>query len=210
MNITHVSVAETEVPASWVGVVESIFAHHKLLMDKYKDIEQLPEPPVSVHHKHGQRILKDFAWRTVEELAESAEAWIKHAGDFDTSREHALEELADATHFFVELCWFAGVTARQCTERVPMYPNHHHADVSIDMIYWQVTYRVGLAMNFLRNKPWKQTQVPTDEARFRAAVLDAFEALVRAWADQGESATTLWTFYMKKHKVNEFRQRSNY
>lgn len=210
MNINDIA-APTAAPDTFLGIVRAIFFKQAELMAKYKDIEQLPSAPVSLHTASGQRIIKDFAWRTVEELTESAEAWEKHADDAVIARTHALEELADAVHFFVELCIFAGVTPDQCVdEQGGITPLHEpHGEEFVDA-YWQFTYKLGLAMNFLRNKAWKQSQVPTDEGRFRAALLQACNALFDIWEVCGCTEVDLYEYYMKKHAVNQFRQRSNY
>ena len=212
MNITDFQVGN--VPTSWNDVVRAIFARQTELMEKYRYIEQLPEAPVSLHHAHGQRIIKDFAWRTVEELTESYEAWEKHPADVSIAEMHALEELADAVHFYVELLIFAGITDTMCLNLLPRYPFIVSERFTIEYFrekqYWRATYRIGLAMNFLRNKAWKQSQVPTDEGRFRAAALEGFDALINLWASLGYDQTTLYTYYFKKSEVNKFRQRSNY
>lgn len=207
MNITDFTVGEK--PKTLAGVIILIFECQRSLMAKYKAIEQLPSAPVSVHHASGQRVIKDFAWRTVEELTESYEAWEKHPDDTTTAEQHALEELADAVHFFVELLIFAGITPEQCYLRyAEMKPTT--TIVNVTVAYWQATYRIGLAMNFLRNKPWKQSQVPTDEARFREALLNAWAAMMQLWERLGYDDSTLYSFYFRKFQVNQFRQRSNY
>lgn len=208
MNITDFEAPET--PATWAEALDAIFQRQTALMAKYKEIEQLPEPPISLHHAAGQRILKDFAWRSVEELAESFEAFEKHEVH-EVARLHGLEEVADALHFLVELLIFAGITAEQCLEQVPDWPAELQEGTTTPLFYyWQATYRLGLSMNFLRNKPWKQSQVPTDEARFRSALLSAFSAHVHVWVGLKQDWVDMFNFYFRKSEVNKFRQRSNY
>ena len=219
MNITDFE--SPPCPETWAEVLGAIFGRQRELMVKYKEIEHLPEPPVPLHTLAGQRVIKDFAWRTVEELTESYEAWEKHQGDRSVAELHALEELADSFHFFVELLHFAGITAQQCFDTVLEFPYvdrltrdfPHQTDENRYRrisLYWSATYRIGIAMNFLRNKPWKQSQVPTDERRFREACLVAFAALVDCWAGIGYTMEELFQFYMRKSEVNKFRQRSEY
>lgn len=218
MNITDYE--SPPCPETWAKVLEAIFDRQKVLMMEYKKIESLPDAPVSLHTFNGQRIIKDFAWRTVEELAESFEAWQKH-DDPKIAELHALEELADSFHFFVELLQFAGISAQQCLDVVTEFPfvNRLIRDFPAKpdevrynrvTLYWDVTYKNGVAMNYLRNKPWKQSQVPTDERRFREACLVTFAALVDCWAGIGYTMEELFQFYMRKSEVNKFRQRSNY
>lgn len=211
MNINDVA-GPNEIPDSFVGMIRAIFFKQAELMTKYKDIEQLPSAPVSLHTAAGQRVIKDFAWRTVEELTESAEAWEKHEDDPEVARSHALEELADAVHFFIELCIFAGITPDQCAERRAFVTmtGFHPDDGVVTSAYWDFTKQLGIAMNFLRNKAWKQSQVPTDEGRFRAAVVLAFSELMSLWGILGCTYEDIYMYYMRKHAVNKFRQRSNY
>lgn len=206
VNITEFEAPEC--PALFVDIIQGIFDRQRELMLKYKEIEQLPDPPVSLHHAHGQRILKDFAWRVHEELTESYEAWVKH-DDLQVAEMHALEELADATHFLVELCLFAGLTAAQCAGYSGAMPVAKTGQ-SMPERYWGTTYKLGLAMNFLRNKAWKQSQVPTDEPRFRQALLETFHWLLLLWTGLGYTQQDMWNYYTRKHQVNGFRQRSKY
>lgn len=208
MNINDTKL-DQQIPLLWPEIVAAIFARQRELMVKYKEIEQLPAPPVSLHTAGGQRVIKDFAWRTVEELTESYEAWEKHDDD-GVATQHALEELADSVHFFVELLIFAGITPEQCCKKRPIMESLPVRNNPLDEWYWAFTYRLGLAMNFLRNKAWKQSQVPTDEGRFREALLVAWEALIDIWCMLGCTQEDVFTFYFKKSNVNVFRQRSNY
>lgn len=200
-----------EVPDTWAGVVHAIFARQCALMEKYKEIEGLPSPPLSLHHASGQRVLKDFAWRVVEELAESYEALHKQIGGLELNAEHQREELADALHFLVELLIFAGVSADACvgaTEELIAVSFEREEDATPG--YWFATYELGVAMNFLKNKPWKQHQMPTDEPRFRAQLLKAFHAHVGLWRALGLTMQDMHNYYFRKSEVNRFRQRSNY
>jgi hypothetical protein len=218
MNITDFE--SPPCPETWAEVLNAIFSRQHELMVKYKEIENLPSAPVPLHTLSGQRVIKDFAWRTVEELAESFEAWEKHE-DFNTAELHALEELADSFHFFVELLLFAGISWNQCHNAILVFPDVNRLlrdfpakpdEVRYARVasYWQVTYKNGVAMNYLRNKPWKQSQVPTDEGRFRESCIATFVALVQCWANIGYTMEELFQFYMRKSEVNKFRQRSNY
>lgn len=206
VNITEFEAPEC--PPLFIDILGGIWERQRALMTKYKEIEQLPDPPVSLHHAHGQRILKDFAWRTHEELTESFEAWLKHE-DSNVAEMHALEELADATHFLVELCIFAGISATQCAAYSGVMPVPK-TGMSMSARYWWTTYKLGLAMNFLRNKAWKVSQVPTDEPRFRQALLETFHGLLMLWTGLGYTQETMWDYYTRKHQVNGFRQRSKY
>ena len=195
-------------PKTWEEMLPMIFLQQEQLMMKYRDIEGLPLPPVSLHTHSGQKILKDFAWRTTEELTESYEAWLKHDNRLD-AEVHALEELADAVHFFVELLILAGIGVNECLTRCKSFPRAAVKSASSDA-YWHMTFKLGIAMNFLRNKSWKVSEVPTDTVRFRHALLDAYFIMLSLWADLGYTKEHLFDYYMRKAQVNQFRQRSQY
>lgn len=210
MNITDIQ-EPSVIPITWEAIVRAIFDRQEQLMEKYREIEGLPRHPLLVDLAESQAVIKDFAWRTVEELTESYEAWIKHGDDDEVAESHSLEELADAVHFYVELLIFAGVTPDDVLEYTEGASFMAIARARPrEETYWWATFNIGVAMNFLRNKPWKQHQVPTDMIRFRRALLEAFYSVVLCFGNQGYNEETLYRFYFKKSEVNKFRQRSNY
>lgn len=75
---------------------------------------------------------------------------------------------------------------------------------------WEVTYHLCVARNFLKNKPWKQTEVMTDELRFQEEIVLAFLKYLGYLLYVGFKPDTFHRLFFKKHKVNIFRQRSNY
>jgi hypothetical protein len=195
---------------SWFEILQQIFDRQRSLMIKYKAIEQLPDPPLSLHAQHGQRILKDFAWRSTEELCESFECW-ENSANLEICKQEALEELADALHFLVELLIFAGITPAQCVIRVPQFPDDEDLILGQRFdAYWQATLKLGLAMNCLRNRPWKQSHVPTDEGLFRSKLLDAFAAHIDIWPLCEQSELDLLTYYLAKNDLNLARQEEGY
>lgn len=66
------------------------------------------------------------------------------------------------------------------------------------------------AMNCLHNKPWKQSEVPTDATHYYEELADAVHFLVEMFITSGLGARDLAAMYHRKHAVNEFRQRSKY
>jgi hypothetical protein len=69
---------------------------------------------------------------------------------------------------------------------------------------------LGEAMNCLKLKPWKQSDVPTDATHFYEEVADAFHFFIELCITAGMDADDLALMYLKKSEVNKFRQRSNY
>lgn len=188
-----------------------IFDRQRELMSKYCDIEKSnglrldSGVPVDIHSHKGQYTLKDFAWRVTEELMESYEA------QQNEDLHHAQEELADAFHFLVELAILSGISHSDIPGKgdgLDKLFDHHEfrfQRASITMLDY-----LGRAMNCLKNKPWKQTQILTDVERYRNNIIQAFLCFGDVcWSLEMES-DDLFNFYFKKSEVNKFRQRSQY
>lgn len=114
--------------------LEKMFDLQKDLMEGYIRIEGLPRYPLSIHSKKSQVVLKDFASRVTEELAEGYESthlacqmmekvgWNIHKlsdKEYKMLLNHlqnSNEEQADATAFYLELLIYAGVTPEELRE----------------------------------------------------------------------------------------------
>ena len=75
---------------------------------------------------------------------------------------------------------------------------------------WELSYHLSVARNYLKNKPWKQTGVMTDEQRYQEEVVIAFLELLGYFRYIGFTAESLLQLRYKKHLVCEFRIRSHY
>jgi hypothetical protein len=75
---------------------------------------------------------------------------------------------------------------------------------------WRITEELGEAMNCLKNKPWKQTQIRTDYLHYVEELMDAFHFMVSLFILSGLTCTDVYELYFKKSEVNKFRQRSKY
>lgn len=216
MNINDV---KEEVNTEGKDKLEIIFDRQKELAEKYDHIEEasgigigiLNGGQFDINEKRSQALCKDFAWRITEELTESYEAL--SANDI----HHAKEELADSLHFMVELLIKCGMgfhfikasfknTGRDVLDDIFKFYNNSLSCGS----YWEVTFFLGKAMNCLKQKPWKQTHVLTDEFRFRQNLIDSFFCIISVAKYLGMNSTELLNYYFKKSKVNEFRQESKY
>lgn len=95
-----------------------------------------------------------------------------------------------------------------------LYQAGHHVN-ELDFIQrkkdlWDVTYHLNIARNFLKNKPWKQSQMMTDETRYQEQIVLGFIKMMGLFANISITPENLYHIYFKKNKVNCFRQKSNY
>lgn len=96
------------------------------------------------------------------------------------------------------------------TEDVPVDLHSAQGQARLKDFAWRVTEEIGEAMNCLKNKPWKQTQMLTDEVHYIEELVDAFHFFVELCILSGLSAEDLFRMYFSKSEVNKFRQRSQY
>lgn len=215
-----------------------IWARQHELILKYLDIEeksgllQTRDVPVEIDSPEGQARIKDFCWRAIEEIAEAFEV----LGDcaFDAhARKHFREELADALHFLAEACILAGLNLSATTtpdqdgldliygeifslglaqsddlRTVAIVQPGLHDDVKI--AFADFATHIGIACNFLKLKPWKQTHVLTDKTRFYTQLRKSFIYFIRLCIYAGLGPQELVEMYSRKSQVNKFRQESNY
>jgi len=194
------------------SIVE-LFEYQQILITKYDQIENevlgmpiVPKPPYNLDDPRVQYRIKDMFWRVTEELAEAVEC--------QPDRLHVVEEVMDALHFLVE---GAGILTSMNPEDVQNCLRDVHNDpvpvdsVGLDAAAWSVVYYLGLAANCLKNKPHKQTQVPTDKDRFYSLLLDAWHALFKLMLIELRlEPKEMYEYYAKKWDVNKWRQNTRY
>ena len=114
MNVNDVEKIDTPTD----DMLKLIFAQQRKHMLEYDKIEakngclQTDKVPVDIDSYVGQARLKDFIYRTIEELCEAGgclklRPWKQTP--YVTDRVHFYEEIADAMHFFVEFMILAGL-----------------------------------------------------------------------------------------------------
>jgi len=104
--------------------LDVIFAVQKKLKEKYDCIERMkgiyvPVLPIDVNICRNQEYLKSLCYRVIAELVEATEtlknkAWKQ--SEVLTDTDHLEEELADALHFFIELCISLGIDSQKLFE----------------------------------------------------------------------------------------------
>jgi len=96
------------------------------------------------------------------------------------------------------------------TADVPVDLNSHLGQARLKDFAWRITEELGEAMNCLKNKPWKTTQMLTDQTHYLEELADAFHFMIELMILSGLDAESLTQIYLKKSLVNKFRQRSKY
>lgn len=75
---------------------------------------------------------------------------------------------------------------------------------------WEVIYELNKARNFLKCRPWKQTQVMTKEIDFQESLVKAFYLYMGFLAMNGFTPLGLFGLFFKKQRLNRWRQKTNY
>jgi hypothetical protein len=185
-------------------------------MNRYHEIERkngigsglLPDR-FDIDDRRCQYVLKDYAWRVVEEIGETLDVWLREG-----TNDHVKEEIADGLHFLVELLERAGIGPKDIViecggDRLEFLFDEFGQDLSETGIVAFIA-KLGMAMNCLKNKPWKQTQFTTDRDRFKRKLIQAFQRYI-TWAHAcGMTADSLYDMYIRKNRVNRFRIDSKY
>ena len=75
---------------------------------------------------------------------------------------------------------------------------------------WDVTYSLNISRNCLKNKPWKQTGVMTNESLYQSKLVEAFVYMVGYFSRLGMTSQDVYYLYFKKNMINQFRIKSQY
>ncbi len=160
--------------------------------------------------KNNQTNAKSFIFRVIEELAEAYESFeLQDETNFWT-------ELADATHFLLELGIVTGHEMNQEDWWLIWHDAPEEAGpivippLVVENWFWDVTYRLGLVSNAMRNKSWKQTEVLPDMVKFNGLMDDAYTSFFKGFKRIGASENGVHAWYWRKNQVNQFRIKSKY
>lgn len=118
MNVTDMKGKEVELIEG--DMLKTIFAYQHSVADRMIPVERkngvyIPEE-VDINSPKDQEYLNTLKFRVIRELVEAAEC-LKNKPWKEThvltDVEHYKEELADALHFFIELCIQVGITPEE-------------------------------------------------------------------------------------------------
>lgn len=198
-----------------------IFQRQRELAEKYQEIEtkngfHYPiDLVLNLNDRLDQNLLKNMAWRTVEELGESLEAYTDYLHSTSSNGIeqllHAKEELADGLHFITEACILSGI---QYTEfKFFIIIAHYNTPFEKDRRFFdQITefiMKIGISMNCLKLKPWKNTHYQTDTMYYLDKLKRAYTTYIGLML-KIMTPLEILNFYFRKSQVNQFRQESNY
>ena len=102
------------------GALEAMWRRQTMLMMRYDEIEAKNGFPVApftnLDDPKVQLRIKEYMWRTVEELGEAAnelhnKPW--KTTPTPTDKTHFKEEIVDAWHFFLEMVIYSGFTMEE-------------------------------------------------------------------------------------------------
>lgn len=100
--------------------LEEMFKNQTAFMEELKNNDRLPEWPVDLQTKPGQRLIKEMIFNTIEELAEASftlkNKMHKISDDRALDLDHYKEELGDALAYFIEICVLSGIDAKELYE----------------------------------------------------------------------------------------------
>ena len=99
---------------------DEIFELQTRFMEELRLNDRIPEWPIDLRTKPGQRLIKEMVWNLVEELAEASftlkNRMHRMTDDRQLDLDHYKEELGDAFAYFVEICILSGIDSKELFE----------------------------------------------------------------------------------------------
>ena len=95
-------------------------------------------------------------------------------------------------------------------DHVPVDIDSYSGQHQIKERLFNCMIEIAEAVDCMKNKSWKQSMVETDINHLKEEMADALHFYVAACILMGISAEELFNLYLRKNKVNQFRQRSQY
>lgn len=209
-------------------------------IERSNGLLETDEVPVNIHQGKGQARLKNFAWRITEELAEAMDANTRHPGCgwfSPHAREeiadafHFLVEMVILSGVTSEDLIDGLVTVAGETSQGSLFPpapaqhrlgqlfqarkDHYHTrhDKTAPSPFktlLEFIRDLGMVCHTLKQKPWKQSHMPTDVAEYRKRLIEVFGKFIDFCLSIEMGADELFDLYFRKSEVNKFRQRSQY
>lgn len=165
----------------------------------FLDIPSTIDYSGNLNDPHFQKVLRERAWRVFEEICE----WIS------AKEEDQLEELADITHFLIEFTILSGITVEQLWNDVDAIKETimTYWDPSLPSNFYAMKFitSLGMAINLLKNRPWKQSTKPLDIEKYHGAVTATWVFFIQFCSSLLVNIETLHELYFKKNQKNHTR-----
>ncbi len=195
---------------------DQLWDRQTALIDQFEEIERKNKQLICSHgqimdlsldNPFAQQRLKEMAWRVVEEITEATDA------EEDPIQYN--KELMDVYSFLLELLILSKVNPDL------LFPNYTH---SLQEIYdtieeetlterelaYDLVEAIGMAMNHLKNKPWKVNQTNVvDVSAFHYYLELAHFSFIRWVAKVGINAHDLVSYFIKTADNNQKRINDN-
>lgn len=176
----------------------------ELLFEKQDELRQLYGVPIcDLDVPEDQQQLRAMAWNVVEEAAEAIEVLAR-----TTHKEHLLDELADMIAFYIELMIMSGLKAEDLKMNNDEYTSYR--SYPIESSFMSFVSSLALAINTLKNRYWRKTNLKTDIKEYHIRLLETGSELSKFLRSIGIPFKELVDAYLRKHQVNLFRIRSKY
>ena len=196
--------------------MNEIFEKQKELFDEYLSFEykKIDYSDFDINIYEDQVIFKDFLEkRFIEELTE-ATADLKN-------KNHFLEEIIDAFNFLIETYIIYGWTIDEIyfkSEPVRIFGGetkfencilqYHTNDIKLKM--YDLVQITCNTCNYLKNRPWKQTQYLVDLIPFERDLKEIFIQFNEFCNMLGITDRILYEVWSLKYQVNKYRIATNY
>lgn len=101
--------------------LQEMWEQQRKFMVLLQERRDFPQFPVDMTTKSGQKLLKSITHECMHELFEANQV-LKNSKDHrvtdvsDFNREHYVEELVDALHYFIEIAILSGVSMNELYE----------------------------------------------------------------------------------------------
>lgn len=177
--------------------------------------------PWHINDRLMQEEFRLLAWRFTEEIIEAVEVVDKGIRNIPALNDYH-EEVADALHFFVELCLATDITPAILltgSREMPWISKGDHLDDFFKHVektrlkltengntsWADVIRAMALVMMELRQRPWRTDDRPTNTKKWVMGMHLVFRSFVQCCIDSGIEAVDLHLAYFKKAKINDKR-----
>jgi len=180
------------------------------MLELQKELQKLYEMPESLDLSiaKDQDLLRWLAWCVTEETGEAMECYNNGMGD-----EHLLDEVADSTHFFLELINLSGLRLK-FTNQIGIFDSLYlifTKDMKNPLeAHSEFICALALAINVLKNRKWRKINLLTNEDVFYKKLETAVELFFVFLKSLNITDNLLWSAFTRKYQVNKFRRESNY